>query len=89
MLQPQIRHDTDEARRHRERTAEIERRIQAGAAVFRTALVLDIPSSTTVLLGLDAREVTLRRLTSYTPTVGDSVLIGPSDAGWFVLGKLA
>jgi hypothetical protein len=38
---------------------------------------------------VDGGSMTLPRLTSYTPTTGDVVLLAARAGGWFVVGKNA
>jgi hypothetical protein len=46
-------------------------------------------SGTKVIVSIDGNAVTIPRLASYTPTVGDIVHIDTSGEGWLVLGKSA
>jgi len=46
-------------------------------------------SGTKVIVAVDSGTVTIPRLTSYTPTVGDVVHIDTAGDGWLVLGKSA
>jgi len=46
-------------------------------------------SGTKVVVAVDGGSVTIPRLASYTPTIGDIVHIDTAGAGWLVLGKSA
>jgi hypothetical protein len=46
-------------------------------------------SGTQVIVSVDGSTVTLPRLASYTPTVGDIVHIDTTGAAWLVIGKTA
>lgn len=46
-------------------------------------------SGTKVIVAVDSSTVTIPRLSSYTPVVGDVVHIDTSGDGWLVLGKSA
>lgn len=46
-------------------------------------------SGTKVIVNVDSGAVTIPRLASYTPTVGDVVHIDTSGDGWLVLGTSA
>jgi len=53
---------------------------------------LELPSATVTVVSpltvnLRGSSLTLRRLSSYTPTVGDEVLLARSGGTWVVLGK--
>lgn len=62
--------------------AEVARRIRRTGTVSGT-------SGTKVIVAVDGSSMTLPRLASYTPTVGDIVLIDAAGDGWVVLGKTA
>lgn len=57
-------------------------------SLWKTATVSGT-SGTKVIVSVDGGSMTLPRLTSYTPTVGDVVLIAARTGGWFVVGKNA
>lgn len=46
-------------------------------------------SGTKVIVTVGSNSVTLPRLASYTPTIGDIVHIDTAGPGWLVLGKSA
>jgi hypothetical protein len=46
-------------------------------------------SGTKVVVTVDSATMTIPRLSSYTPIVGDVVAIDTSGDGWLVLGKSA
>lgn len=54
----------------------------------RTATVTGT-SGTSVIVSIDGGAMTLPRLASYTPTVGDVVHIDCAGDGWLVIGKTA
>lgn len=46
-------------------------------------------SGTSVLVTVGGTTLTLRRLSSYTPTVGDQVIIDCGGDGMVIIGKIA
>jgi hypothetical protein len=57
-------------------------------SLWKTATVSGT-SGTKVIVSVDGGTMTLPRLTSYTPTTGDVVLLAARSGGWFVVGKNA
>lgn len=63
-------------------------RAQLLASLWRTGTVSGT-SGTRVVVSVEGGSMTLPRLASYTPTVGDVVQIAARPGGWLVLGKSA
>lgn len=58
------------------------------AATWRSGTVSGT-SGTKVVVAVQGGSMTIPRLASYTPTIGDAVLIAATPIGWIVLGKSA
>lgn len=65
-------------------------RQQVLASLWKTATVTGSQSSPArVIVSVQGGSMTIPRLTSYTPAVGDVVLIASTPIGWIVLSKIA
>jgi hypothetical protein len=73
-----------------QRVAELERRVErlVQQGGFRRGVVA-ATGSTTLTVTVDGQPVEVGRLTGYTPTLGDAVLVAVSPDGWVVIGKVA
>lgn len=67
----------------------IEQRLAEAADLFRVATVTAVGASTLDLSVRGTTKAGVPRLASWSPVVGDYVLVAITPAGWIALGKIA
>jgi len=67
----------------------LEARLQAIVAALWKTGVVSGTSGTKVVVTIEGGSITIPRLSSYTPTVADVVIIAGRPGAMFVLGKIA
>lgn len=67
---------------------EIERRLQEAKEQFRVGQITAVVGSRLTVVTSGGAALTIPRLSTWTPVVGDIVLLAVTPAGWVALGKI-
>lgn len=67
----------------------LDQRITESSEVFRVGQVSAIVGAKLAVVTSGGASLIVPRLTSWTPTVGDLVVMALTPAGWIALGKIA